>query len=71
MLAAQYPEFLLVILGTTLGMLLANVPVVLIGNLAADRLPLTLIRRIAALGFAALALYAIYQAISLNAVLSV
>src|SRR5690554_7923369 len=58
MLAAQYPEFLLVILGTTLGMLLANVPVVLIGNLAADRLPLTLIRRIAALGFAALAIYA-------------
>ena len=71
MLAAQYPEFLLVILGTTLGMLLANVPVVLVGNLAAERLPLTLIRRVAALGFAALALYAVYEAISLKAVLSV
>nr|MBF0681520.1 TMEM165/GDT1 family protein [Pseudomonas sp.] len=71
MLAAQYPEFLLVILGTTLGMLLANVPVVLVGNLAAERLPLTLIRRIAALGFAALAVYAVYEAISLNAALAV
>lgn len=67
MLAAQYPEFVLVILGTTLGMLLANVPVVLVGNLAAGRLPLTLIRRIAALGFAALAVYAVYEAISLSA----
>lgn len=48
MLAAQYPHFWLVVIGTTLGMLIANVPVVLIGNLAADKLPLTLIRRLAA-----------------------
>ncbi|MFV0455989.1 MAG: TMEM165/GDT1 family protein [Pseudomonas sp.] len=67
MLAAQYSDFILVILGTTVGMLLANVPVVLVGNLAAGRLPLTLIRRIAALGFAALAVYAMYEAISLSA----
>ncbi len=67
MLAAQYSDFVLVILGTTVGMLLANVPVVLVGNLAAGRLPLTLIRRIAALGFAALAIYAVYEAISLRA----
>ena len=51
MLAAQYPEFVLVILGTTVGMLLANVPVVLVSHFAADRLPLTLIRRVAAGGF--------------------
>lgn len=67
MLAAQYPEFILVILGTTLGMLLANVPVVLVGNLAAERLPLTLIRRVAALGFAILAAYAVYEALTLSA----
>ena len=48
MLAAQYPHFILVVAGTTLGMLLANVPVVLAGNFAADKLPLTLIRRLAA-----------------------
>lgn len=63
MLAAQYPHFLLVVLGTTLGMLIANVPVVLAGNFAAERLPLALIRRLAAAAFAALALYAGYQAL--------
>lgn len=63
MLAAQYPHFILVVIGTTLGMLIANVPVVLAGNFAAERLPLTLIRRVAACAFAALAVYAGYQAL--------
>ena len=66
MLAAQYPHFILVVIGTTLGMLIANVPVVLAGNFAADRLPLTLIRRLAACAFAALAIYAGYQALKLS-----
>ena len=66
MLAAQYPHFILVVIGTTLGMLLANVPVVLAGNFAAERLPLTLIRRLAACAFAALAVYAGYQAMKLS-----
>ncbi|TBU77716.1 hypothetical protein DNK06_15115 [Pseudomonas daroniae] len=66
MLAAQYPHFIMVVIGTTLGMLIANVPVVLAGNFAADRLPLTLIRRLAATAFAALALYAAYQALLLS-----
>ncbi|MGK9065539.1 TMEM165/GDT1 family protein [Stutzerimonas chloritidismutans] len=71
MLAAQYPDFWLVIIGTTLGMLIANVPVVLAGNFAADRMPLTLIRRIAAIGFAALAGYAAYEALTLSGTLPV
>jgi putative Ca2+/H+ antiporter (TMEM165/GDT1 family) len=66
MLAAQYPHLALVVIGTTLGMLIANVPVVLVGNFAADRLPLTLIRRLAACAFAALAAYAGYQALQLG-----
>ncbi len=66
MLAAQYPHFILVVLGTTLGMLIANVPVVLAGNFAAERLPLTLIRRLAATAFIALAGYAGYQALVLG-----
>jgi putative Ca2+/H+ antiporter (TMEM165/GDT1 family) len=66
MLAAQYPHFVLVIIGTTLGMLLANVPVVLAGNFAADRLPLDLIRRLAACAFAILAVYAGYQALKFS-----
>jgi putative Ca2+/H+ antiporter (TMEM165/GDT1 family) len=66
MLAAQYPHFILVVIGTTLGMLIANVPVVLAGNFAAERLPLTLIRRLAACAFAALAVYAGYQALKFS-----
>lgn len=69
MLAAQYPHFVLVVMGTTLGMLIANVPVVLAGNFAADRLPLTLIRRLAAVAFAALAAYAVYQALQFSGLL--
>lgn len=68
MLAAQYPHFILVVIGTTLGMLLANVPVVLAGNLAAERLPMTLIRRLAASAFAALAIYALYKSLALYGV---
>ena len=60
----------LVIGGGPVGMLLANVPVVLITHFAADRLPLTLIRRVAAAGFAALALYAGYQALSMSTIVS-
>ena len=67
MLAAQYPHFLMVVLGTTLGMLIANVPVVLAGHFSADRLPLTLIRRLTALAFVALALYAASQALGFAA----
>ncbi len=69
MLAAQYPHFVMVVMGTTLGMLIANVPVVLAGNFAADRLPLALIRRLAAAAFAALAAYAVYEALNLSGVL--
>ncbi|WP_438282069.1 TMEM165/GDT1 family protein [Pseudomonas alabamensis] len=62
MLAAQYPSLIMVIIGTTVGMLIANVPVVLAGNFAADRLPLTLIRRLAAAAFFVLAAVAVYAA---------
>ncbi|WP_285163722.1 TMEM165/GDT1 family protein [Shewanella goraebulensis] len=48
-LGAQYADALvMVVIGTTIGMLLANVPVVIIGKLSADKLPLALIRRITA-----------------------
>ncbi|EMB50345.1 integral membrane protein [Vibrio mimicus] len=58
-LGAQYAEALSwVVLGTTIGMLLANVPVVLVGKLSADKLPLALIRKVTALLFLALAVAA-------------
>ncbi|WP_205342440.1 TMEM165/GDT1 family protein [Denitrificimonas caeni] len=65
MLAAQFEYFWMVIGGTTIGMLLANAPVVLVGNFAAERLPLKLIRTLAATGFLAFALYCAWQAFSL------
>jgi putative Ca2+/H+ antiporter (TMEM165/GDT1 family) len=55
-LGAQFADALtMVVLGTTIGMLLANVPVVLIGKLSADKLPLAMIRKVTALLFLALA----------------
>lgn len=63
MLAAQFEYFWMVVAGTTIGMLLANVPVVLAGNFAAERLPLKLIRTIAATGFLAFAIYCAWQAL--------
>ena len=43
-LAARYPSLLAVVAGTTLGMMIANVPVVVAGHRFADRLPLKAIR---------------------------
>lgn len=63
MLSAQYPLLWAVVIGTTLGMLLANVPVVLVSNFAAARLPLRLIRSLAALCFLTMALYAVLRAL--------
>ncbi|QIA62076.1 TMEM165/GDT1 family protein [Vibrio astriarenae] len=60
-LGAQYADALMmVVLGTTIGMLLANVPVVLIGKLSADKLPLALIRKVTALLFLGLAIAAAF-----------
>ena len=50
-LAARFDSVLLVTAGTTLGMMLANVPVVLFGDAIAKRLPLRAIRIAAALVF--------------------
>ncbi len=58
-LAARFPSLLAVVLGTTLGMLIANIPVVLIGKSAATRIPFKAVRVAAALLFVALGLYAL------------
>lgn len=48
-LGARYEEAIVsVVFGTTLGMMIANVPAVLIGQKLADRLPLNIIRKVAA-----------------------
>jgi Ca2+/H+ antiporter, TMEM165/GDT1 family len=47
-LAAKYHDFVAVVCGTTLGMMLANVPAVLLGNRIAERMPTKIVHRIAA-----------------------
>ncbi len=58
-LAAQYQALTSVILGTTLGMVLANVPVVVVGNAIADRIPMRAVRIAAAAVFAVMGLLAL------------
>jgi len=58
-LAAKYQSVLLVTAGTTLGMMLANLPVVWLGNKAAGKLPLKWIRLAAAGLFLALGVAAL------------
>ena len=53
-LAAHYANAWLVVVGTTLGMLLADVPAVLVGDKLADKIPMQLVHAIAASVFAVL-----------------
>ena len=53
-LAARYPSAVLVVAGTTLGMMLANVPAVYFGDRIAGKAPLKLVHGIAAVIFVAL-----------------
>ncbi|MDZ4260781.1 MAG: TMEM165/GDT1 family protein [Pseudomonadota bacterium] len=53
-LAAQYQSIIAVVAGTTLGMMIANVPAVLLGDKIANRIPVKTVHAIAALIFAVL-----------------
>lgn len=53
-LAAQYHALLSVVSGTTLGMMIANVPAVILGDRIATRMPVRFVHSIAAAIFAAL-----------------
>lgn len=53
-LAAQYQVFYPVVAGTTLGMMIANVPAVLLGDGIAQRMPVRLVHSVAAAIFAIL-----------------
>lgn len=53
-LAARYDALITVVAGTTIGMMIANVPAVLLGNVAAEKLPKRVMNGIAALIFLAL-----------------
>lgn len=55
-MAAHYPDPLMVVAGTTLGMLIADVPAVFAGDKLAAKIPLKLVHGIAAAMFAGLGL---------------
>ncbi|UAW99208.1 TMEM165/GDT1 family protein [Halopseudomonas nanhaiensis] len=63
-LAAQFDAYVMVVIGTTVGMMLANVPVVFLGHAAAERVPLQLIRTVAAVAFLLLGIYAGWMALT-------
>ncbi|MGD9946487.1 MAG: TMEM165/GDT1 family protein [Burkholderiaceae bacterium] len=58
-LAAQYAAFYAVVAGTTLGMMIANVPAVLLGERMTRKVPIRAIHGIAALIFAVLGVAAL------------
>jgi putative Ca2+/H+ antiporter (TMEM165/GDT1 family) len=60
-LAARYLDWLAVVTGTTLGMMLANVPAVLLGDQIATKLSMTLLHGVAAAIFAVLGLLTLFN----------
>jgi putative Ca2+/H+ antiporter (TMEM165/GDT1 family) len=60
-LAAEYPSYFMVVAGTTLGMMLANVPAVMLGDRVTQQLPIRTIQIVCALIFAALGVGALAE----------
>jgi putative Ca2+/H+ antiporter (TMEM165/GDT1 family) len=60
-LAAQFDAWAAVVAGTTLGMMLANVPVVWFGERIMRRVPIRLVHTIGALIFLALGVFALLR----------
>ena len=61
-MAAHYAAPLMVVIGTTLGMLIADVPAVLIGDKLANKIPMKLVHFIAAAIFAILGIATLFGA---------
>lgn len=64
-LGAQFQCVVLVTLGTTLGMMLANVPAVYFGNVIVERVSLKVVRIVAALLFLAIGAWIVWEAAGL------
>ncbi|MGH8751575.1 MAG: TMEM165/GDT1 family protein [Burkholderiales bacterium] len=65
-LAARFDALAEVVLGTTLGMLLADVPAVLVGEKLAQRIPMRLVRYSAAALFIALGLFTLLRPLNFS-----
>ena len=60
-LSARFNDLVAVTAGTTLGMMIANVPAVLFGDVLARKVPLKLVRSLAAASFVVLGLLALLK----------
>lgn len=60
-LAAHYAAPVMVVIGTTLGMMLANVPAVFLGNKFAEKIPMRLVHAIAAGIFAVMGAFTLLR----------
>jgi len=60
-LAAHYSAPLMVVAGTTLGMLIADVPAVFVGNRFAEKIPMKVVHSVAAGIFAVMGLLTLFQ----------
>lgn len=60
MLAAQYNAYLWVVLGTTLGMMLANAPVVWLGDKLVKKVPIRMVHVVSAVIFLVLGIIALF-----------
>jgi putative Ca2+/H+ antiporter (TMEM165/GDT1 family) len=60
-LAARYEDLISVVAGTTIGMMLANVPAVFLGDTIAKKVSMKLVHGIAAVIFAALGLLTLFN----------
>ncbi len=60
MLAARFDALVSVTLGTTLGMMIANVPAVLLGDKAVKFVPIVWVHRIAAVAFASIGIAVLF-----------
>jgi putative Ca2+/H+ antiporter (TMEM165/GDT1 family) len=63
-LAARYSSLVAVVAGTTLGMMIANVPAVLLGDKVAKAVPMRLVHGVSALIFAGLGLLTLWDGLS-------
>lgn len=59
-LAAQYQSLIAVVAGTTFGMMIANVPAVIMGDRIANKMPVRLVHAIAAVIFAVLGVMTLF-----------
>lgn len=62
-LGAEYKAFLPVLMGTTCGMMLANLPAIFLGQRLLDRIPMALVRYAAAALFIAFGIWGILRAV--------